>query len=126
MLATKISEAKFHFLLYNKVFDIISANEVLCSSDRHAIATTIVFFSLQVSVAVKSVKATTAAPAGDAKPAAAAPVKTEAPATSQELTPDITSDNPLETRNLAFYTQKITEGALSFELPTKISCNILI
>ena len=76
--------------------------------------TAIVFFSLQVAVAAKSVKATTAAPAGDAKPAATAPVKTEAPATTQELTPDMTSDNPLETRNLAFYTQKITEGALSF------------
>ena len=71
-----------------------------------------------MSVAVKSVKATTAAPAGDAKPAAAAPAKTEAPATSLELTPDMTSDNPLETRNLTFYTQKITEGTLSFVLRT--------
>ena len=79
-----------------------------------------------MSVAAKSAKATTAAPAADAKPAAAAPVETEAPATSLELTPDMTSDNPLETRNLAFYTQKITEGALSFVLRTIISCNILI
>ena len=69
-----------------------------------------------MSVAAKSIKATTTAPAGDSKPATAAPVKPEVPMTSQELTPDMTSDNPLETRNLAFYTQKITEGALFFIL----------
>ena len=88
--------------------------------------TAIVFFSLQVSVAAKSVKATTTAPAGDTKAAAAAPTKTEAPVTSQQLTPDMTSDNPLETRNLAFYTQIISEGALSFVLRNIISYNILI
>ena len=41
------------------------------------------------------------------KAAAAAPT---APVASLDLTAEMTSDNPLETRNLAFYTQKISEG----------------
>ena len=48
----------------------------------------------------------TAAPAA-AGAAAAAPAPT---LVNLELTPDMTSDNPLETRNLAFYTQTIGEG----------------
>ena len=52
--------------------------------------------------------ATTPAPAAETA-AAAAP--TPAPSlVNLELTPEMTSDNPLETRNLAFYTQTIGEG----------------
>ena len=52
--------------------------------------------------------ATTPAPAAE-RAAAAAP--TPAPSlVNLELTPEMTSDNLLETRNLAFYTQTIGEG----------------
>ena len=52
--------------------------------------------------------ATTPAPAVETA-AAAAP--TPAPSlVNLELTPEMTSDNPLETRDLAFYTQTIGEG----------------
>ena len=102
---------------------IISANEAVQSADKRVLV--IVFSTLQVSFAAKSVQATTAAPTGDAKPAAAAPVKTEAPATSHELTPDMTSDNPLETHNLAFYTQKISEGIYCSVLISKYTFGIL-
>ncbi len=50
-----------------------------------------------------------------AKPAegAAAPVPEAAALVNLELTPEMTSDNPLDARNLAFYTQKIGEGSQS-------------
>ena len=50
------------------------------------------------------------APAAGATPAASAATPT---LVNLELTPEITSDSPLETRNLAFYTQTIGEGNIS-------------
>ena len=52
--------------------------------------------------------ATTPAPAAETA-AATAPTPTPS-LVNLELTPEMTSDNPLETRNLAFYTQTIGEG----------------
>ena len=76
----------------------------------------------------KPADASAAKPATGATPAPAAGVtRTPAPAAAAtaavtpslvnlELTPEMTSDNPLETRNLAFYTQTIGEGMIHDQL----------
>ena len=60
--------------------------------------------------------ATTPAPPAEIA-TAAAPTPTPS-LVNLELTPEMTSDNPLETRNLAFYTQTIGEGKTNYHIPS--------